>query len=80
MTIKILGTLWFAGVRTYGIVLTESLETGERKARLGMCSGLDQETDAEFIAATGEKIRPADALAILKHFADEKPIKEEDIH
>jgi hypothetical protein len=79
MPTKILDTLWFAGVRTYGIVLVEVSETGEKKARLGMCSGLDEATDTEFIAATGEKIRPCDALAILKHFAEEKQVKPEDI-
>lgn len=63
---KIVDTLWFTANRGYcGLVLCEDEITGERKAYIGRCVGLNPEQDIDDILHWGARFHKGTAERIL---------------
>ena len=68
---KILYSIWFTATTCIGIVITEN-EIGERKVRMGLASGFDEQADARRIAETGCRISVDILENIIKVVKEEK--------
>lgn len=71
---KIIDTIWFMEMGSkspIGIVLSEDVLTGEKKAYIGTGNGLDADADRKLIAARGARL----PIQILEHLL--KELKEE---
>lgn len=70
-TIKIIDQWWFSGAAgTTGIVVTEN-EAKQRKIRIGVVSGDDEDRDAISVAVMGGEIMPG----FLRQIADKAEVK-----
>ena len=71
MGLKVIESYWF---ETIGIVVCEDETTGVRKAYIGIGSGIDQNSDEEYIRMHGQKF--------LCHAAEEiaDRLKENDLY
>jgi len=61
---KIIQSWWFAGQVCVGMVVTEN-DTGNRKARIGVGKGNNEESDSQLIADYGFEISLVDLQDVI---------------
>lgn len=55
---KVTNSYWFGGAPQIGIVVGKDEITGNKKAYIGICTGMDQKLDELIIAKTGSPVVP----------------------
>ncbi len=70
---RVTDTIWFTGMRgSVGLVMGVDDVTGDRKAYIGRCSGLDEELDTKVIVDYGVALKLDTIMKIATHLGGKK--------